>query len=81
MNTRLAEYIARSSEPSHVELLRAAAGRWPEHAGNLMAADWWPDFQPGREGGCHVAALKDGVTVLLAVAPTRAGVLAAINAR
>jgi hypothetical protein len=45
-----------------------------------MAADWWPDFQPGREGGCHVAALKDGATVLLAVAPTRAGVLAAINA-
>lgn len=74
-------HIARQSEPSHVELLRAAAGRWPEHAGKLMAADYYPDFQPGREGGCHVAALVGGATVLLAVAPTRAGVLAVINAR
>ncbi len=81
MNARLADYIARSSEPSHVELLGAALARWPEHSGKLMAADWWPDFEPGREGGCHVAALVDGATVLLAAAPTRAGVLAAITAR
>ncbi len=61
-------HIARQSEPSHVELLSAARARWPEHAGRLMAADLWPDYEPGREGGCHVAALVDGGTVLLAVA-------------